>query len=134
MIWPCRWDENKTFNLKDITSLKTFARHSYMYYWYSYQVLNRKQLERNYMTWNRKQYSKITHFQQKSTEICVFIQAIFLGATLEPEWKYGYARYTMYRFHSGSRVAPRKIICHTASGFKSYRYTGCFLHKSVYGY
>jgi hypothetical protein len=57
--------------------VQTFARH-----------LCRKQLERNYMTWNRKRYSKITHFQQKSTEICVFMQVIFFGATLEPKWKF----------------------------------------------
>jgi hypothetical protein len=44
-----------------------------------------KQLERKYMTLNRRRWSKIIHFQQKSSEICVFMQVIFLGATLEPE-------------------------------------------------
>jgi hypothetical protein len=57
-------------------------------YWYPHQVLCRKQFERNYMPWNRKQFIKITHFQQTSTEICVGIQIIFLVTTLEPEWKW----------------------------------------------
>jgi hypothetical protein len=42
------------------------------------------------MTWNRKWNSKITYFLQKSTEICIFMQVILLGTTLEPEWKFVY--------------------------------------------
>jgi hypothetical protein len=50
----------------------------------------RKQLERNYMTWkwNSKKYPF-------SAEICVCMQVISLGATLEPEWKFAYSYMAM---------------------------------------
>jgi hypothetical protein len=49
------------------------------------------------MTWNRKRYGIIAHFQQKCREICDFMLVIFLGATLETKWKFIYM-HTLYPF------------------------------------
>jgi hypothetical protein len=61
MIWPCQWDENKTLNSKRHNFAQTFAVHHTALV-DPYQILCSKQLEHNYMTWNRMWNSKIIHF------------------------------------------------------------------------
>jgi hypothetical protein len=83
--------ENKTFNLKDKTSLKRFAKHPIIHIHIKFCVGNSSCV--NIWLQTGSGMAKFLIFSRNIQKF-VSMQMIFFGATLEPEWKcvYSYVR------------------------------------------
>jgi hypothetical protein len=112
MTWPCKIGENKTFNSKDITSFRPLLDIQLLISISKFCVCSSSSVTN--MIWNRKRYCNIPDFDQKSTEMCVYVNN-FLERHPWTRMKmcvqlYSNVNCTMYHSYSGSKVAPKKII------------------------